>query len=101
MLAGLVAILGAPPQAAVMLGIEILARVSALTGVLACRRNWASTRRGSSGARRRVSTVPTEMPLYWTELPSDRPVTGSLKITVYWRHSFSDEYLAAHSANSW
>jgi hypothetical protein len=40
------------------------------------------------------------MPLYWTELPSDRPVTGSLKITAYSRHSFSDEYFAAHSANS-
>ncbi|MNU01545.1 hypothetical protein D3C72_2449810 [compost metagenome] len=40
------------------------------------------------------------MPLYCTVLPSDRPVTGSLKITAYSRQLFSEEYLAAHSANS-
>ena len=84
----------------VRLGMVILARVSALTGVSACSRSMASTRRGSSGASRSVSTMPTEMPLYCTELPSDRPVTGSLKITAYSRHVFSDEYFAAHNANS-
>ena len=79
----------------VMPVIDILARVSALTGASACRRRRAITWRGSSGARLSASTVPTEMPLYWTVLPSDRPVTGSLKITSYSRQLFSDEYLAA------
>ena len=37
---------------------------------------------GISGARLSLSTVPTEMPLYCTELPSARPVTGSLNSTA-------------------
>jgi hypothetical protein len=40
------------------------------------------------------------MPLYCTPPPSVNPVTGSLKMTSYWRQFRSDENLAAHSANN-
>ena len=37
----------------------------------------ATTRRGSCGSSESFSIEPTEMPLYWTGLPTDRPVTAS------------------------
>ena len=79
---------------------DSLALVSTLIGAAASSFSRASTRRGSFGASRSSSTVPTEMPLYCTELPSVRPVTGSLKITSYICQVLSDEYFAAHSPNS-
>lgn len=58
-----------------------LAWVSSLTGVSPARRIRASTRRGSCGSRRRLTTSPTLIPLYCTELPLDRPLTASLNTT--------------------
>ncbi|MNG24478.1 hypothetical protein D3C84_1092060 [compost metagenome] len=58
-----------------------LAWVSSLTGVSPARRIRASTRRGSFGSRRSVTTSPTLIPLYCTELPLDRPLTASLNTT--------------------
>jgi len=55
--------------------------VSSLTGVCPARRIRARTRRGSLGSRLRLMTSPTLIPLYCTELPWDKPLTASLKIT--------------------
>ncbi|MNJ03122.1 hypothetical protein D3C73_1633240 [compost metagenome] len=56
-----------------------LASVSSLIGVSPPRRMRASTRRGSFGSRRNVTTSPTLIPLYCTALPLDKPLTVSLK----------------------
>nr|BFE92681.1 hypothetical protein GCM10020185_32170 [Pseudomonas brassicacearum subsp. brassicacearum] len=58
-----------------------LAWVSCLTGVSPLKRTRANTRRGSFGSRRRLTTSPTLIPLYSTELPRDNPLTASLNTT--------------------
>jgi hypothetical protein len=47
-----------------------------------CTLSEARTTLGFSGSRSSAFTVPTLMPLKTTWLPTARPVTGSLKITV-------------------
>ena len=80
----------------VMLVMASLARVSVLTGVVEFRRSLAITLRGSSGASDRSVIEPTEMPLYCTGLPTDRPVTASSNTTLYSCQVRSEEYFAAH-----
>jgi len=55
-----------------------LARVSTLMGVSAATWICAITLRGSLGSSFNWLTSPIWMPLYWTGLPFERPVTASV-----------------------
>ena len=58
------------------------ALMSFLIGTWPSTRTPASTLRGSRGSSSSAVTSPIFIPLYWTSLPMDKPLTASLKITV-------------------
>ena len=47
-----------------------------------------------------LSLMPNAMPLYWTDAPSESPVTASVNTTSYMSQACCDDQRAAHSANS-